>query len=471
MQTFTVPAGVTNLTISAKGAQGGSVSTACVASGGLGAHMVGDFGVAPGEALSILVGQQGQSNGQDGGGGGGSFVVRQSSTAPLVIAGGGGGATNNILGCGSNLNGMDASITNSGTASADGVVAGGAGGGGGGANRGTGGGGGGFLTNGVAGDTNPGGNGKSFLNGGAGGTPSGGSSDGGGYGGGGAGWYTGGNGGGGGGYSGGGTNGNMPFSGGGGGGSLNAGDNQINTAGVQAGNGEVSITWTDEPGAPTGVTATSGNAQLSLAFSPPTHIGSSEITAYTATCTPAAGGAAVIASGMSSPIVVTSLTNGTAYNCTVTASNAVGSGPASSPVAPGTPLANVPGAPTGVTATAGNAQISLAFTAPADTGGSPITSYSASCTPSGGGTALTAQGSASPVVVAGLTNGTAYDCAVTASNVAGAGAASTSVAATPRAPVPALAPTAVPSLSEWGLMLMGLVAAGLGMRRLRHQQS
>jgi len=29
------------------------------------------------------------------------------------------------------------------------------------------------------------------------------------------------------------------------------------------------------------------------------------------------------------------------------------------------------------------------------------------------------------------------------------------------------APTAIPTLSEWGLMLMGLLAAGLGARRLR----
>ena len=131
-----------------------------------------------------------------------------------------------------------------------------------------------------------------------------------------------------------------------------------------------------------------------------------------------------------------------------------------------TPMATVPAAPTGVTATAAPTQASLAFTAPADTGGSPITGYQASCTPQGGGTALTANGTASPIVVAGLTNGTTYDCTVAAVNAVGTGAASAPVAVTPQA-APVAAVTAVPTLSQWGLMLLGLAAAGLGARRLR----
>ena len=140
-----------------------------------------------------------------------------------------------------------------------------------------------------------------------------------------------------------------------------------------------------------------------------------------------------------------------------------------------TPMATVPAAPTGVTATAAPTQASLAFTAPADTGGSPITGYQASCTPQGGGTAVTATGTASPIVVAGLTNGTTYDCTVAAVNAVGTGAASAPVAVTPQA-APVAAVTAVPTLSQWGLMLLGLAAAGLGRgacagaeRRLRAQ--
>lgn len=240
LQTFTVPAGVTSINIDASGAQGGSVTTTCAATGGMGARMVGDFAVTPGEVLSIMVGQQGLTNGADAGGGGGTFVVRTGNVL-LVAAGGGGGATNNIGQCGSNRNGVNATITTSGTASANGIIAGGINGNGGGASGGSGGGGGGFLTDGVAGTGLPGNNGKCYLNGGAGGTGN--NNDFGGYGGGGAGWFTGGNGGGGGGYSGGGTSGSQPFSGGGGGGSYSIGTNQANTAGFQAGNGRVIITY------------------------------------------------------------------------------------------------------------------------------------------------------------------------------------------------------------------------------------
>lgn len=240
LQTFTVPAGVTMLTIDATGAQGGSVTVSCAATGGLGARIVGDVAVTPGEVLTIMVGQQGLSNGADAGGGGGTFVAR-TGNVPLICAGGGGGATNNIGQCGANRNGINASITTSGTASGNGLVAGGTNGNGGGASNGSGGGGGGFYTDGIAGIGLANNNGKAFVNGGAGGTGN--NNDFGGYGGGGAGWFTGGNGGGGGGYSGGGTSGSQPFTGGGGGGSFNSGTNQTNTAGFQTGNGRVIISY------------------------------------------------------------------------------------------------------------------------------------------------------------------------------------------------------------------------------------
>ena len=214
----------------------------------------------------------------------------------------------------------------------------------------------------------------------------------------------------------------------------------------------------------TGVTATAGNAQATVAFTPPPPDAANPVTGYQASCTPQGGGTAVSANGAGSPIVVPGLTNGTLYDCTVTTLYAAGGSVPSAPAAV-TPM-TVPDAPTGVTATAAPTQASLAFTAPADTGGSPITGYQASCTPQGGGTAVTATGAASPIVVAGLTNGTTYDCTVAAVNAVGTGAASAPVAVTPQA-APVAAVTAVPTLSQWGLMLLGLAAAGLGARRLR----
>lgn len=83
----------------------------------------------------------------------------------------------------------------------------------------------------------------------------------------------------------------------------------------------------------------------------------------------------------------------------------------------------VPGAPTIGTATAGDTQASVAFTAPASNGGSAITGYTVTANPAAGGGSV--NGASSPIVVTGLTNGQAYTFTVTASNVAGTGPAST----------------------------------------------
>ena len=79
-----------------------------------------------------------------------------------------------------------------------------------------------------------------------------------------------------------------------------------------------------------------------------------------------------------------------------------------------------PGAPAIGTATAGNKEATVSFTAPASTGGLDITKYTVTSNPGG----FTATGTLSPITVTGLTNGTSYTFTVTATNGVDTGAAS-----------------------------------------------
>jgi uncharacterized protein (TIGR02145 family) len=180
------------------------------------------------------------------------------------------------------------------------------------------------------------------------------------------------------------------------------------------------------PGPPTAVVATAGNASASVAFVAPTNNGGSVVTGYTVTSNPGS----FIGTGTTSPINVTGLTNGTAYTFTIVATNAVGNSVASAASTAVTPVVpnTVPGAPTAVIATAGNASASIAFLAPSNNGGSTITSYTVTSNPGG----ITGTGSGSPITVTGLTNGTSYTFTVVATNSVGSSVASSaSTAVTP----------------------------------------
>ena len=102
------------------------------------------------------------------------------------------------------------------------------------------------------------------------------------------------------------------------------------------------------------------------------------------------------------------------------------------------PLKN-PDAPTIGTATEGAEELSVTFTAPAEVGGSAITSYLATARKTSDGTLTSVSGASSPIVVTGLTVGSAYTATVVAINSYGPSSASeASNSVTPAPPGPSV---------------------------------
>ena len=175
------------------------------------------------------------------------------------------------------------------------------------------------------------------------------------------------------------------------------------------------------PGAPIGFAATAGDTQVSLTWSAVS--GATSYKVYR--------GSSLIATQSGTTYADTGLSNGTAYSYTVKATNAGGDSVASSSIS-ATPKIPAPSAPTGLQATAGNASVSLSWSASAT-----ATSYKVL---RGGvqiGTSNTTTYTDSTAV-----NGTSYTYTVKATNVGGDSVASSSTSATPVAPI---APPSAPA--------------------------
>ncbi|HKT50367.1 MAG TPA: fibronectin type III domain-containing protein [Candidatus Angelobacter sp.] len=188
------------------------------------------------------------------------------------------------------------------------------------------------------------------------------------------------------------------------------------------------------PSTPTNVQATAGDSQATVRWTELS--GGGAVNSYTVHNSFASNGTIVpdviVAPPAGSTVpptsaLITGLTNGVAYQFEVSAANDIGVSPFSSSSDSVTPHAiTVPGAPTAVTATAGNAQAGVSWTAPADDGGSPITSYTVTALVGGvvTGTPVTVAAPTTSAVVSGLTNGTTYTFTVHATNGIGSGAES-----------------------------------------------
>ena len=296
-------------------------------------------------------------------------------------------------------------------------------------------------------------------------------------------------------------------------GSTNVIDNAGNSIASYSSGSTHTVAIPTAPSVPTIGAATAGDGQATVTFTAPSSNGGSPISIYTATANP--GGATGSCPGPAAcTITVGSLSNGTAYTFTVTATNGIGTSSASGASNSVTPKADqvitftqpgnynfgttptlgatsdsglavsfsssttsvctitsagaltfvsagtctidtdqagnastnaaptvtrsftvnavAPDAPTIGSATAGNQQASVSFTAPGSNGGSSINSYTVTANPGGN----TGTGSGSPIIVTGLTNGVSYSFTVTATNGAmltGAASAASN-AITPAAP-------------------------------------
>jgi fibronectin type 3 domain-containing protein len=178
------------------------------------------------------------------------------------------------------------------------------------------------------------------------------------------------------------------------------------------------------PPAPTDVSATAGNAQVSLSWT-----ASSGATSYNVQRSTTSGGPyTTIASPTTTSYTDTGLNNGTTYYYVVSAMNNVGES-ANSSQASATPIFTVPPVPTGLAATAGNAQVSLSWTT-----SSGATSYNVKrATTSGGPYTTIASPTTTSYTDTGLNNGTIYYYVVSAVNAAGESANSSQASATPLA--------------------------------------
>jgi Fibronectin type III domain/Bacterial Ig-like domain (group 1) len=215
-----------------------------------------------------------------------------------------------------------------------------------------------------------------------------------------------------------------------------------NAIGSTAAAATTAVTPCTLPDAPTKVSVTSSDASLNVGWTAPASTGGYAMSGYVVTYTPTVGAAkTVTAAAGATSVVIPKLVNGTTYSVTVQAKNAnkdtKSNLSANSASVTGTP-STVPVALKTVTGVAGTGQVTVSWTAVADTatapanGGSPITGYD--IVAKQGTTVVASEHTnwiASSKVITGLTKGVSYTFTVTAINVNGSSVAKVSTAVKP----------------------------------------
>lgn len=179
------------------------------------------------------------------------------------------------------------------------------------------------------------------------------------------------------------------------------------------------------PAAPIGLAAAAANAQINLTWN-----ASTGATGYYVKRSTTSGGETQIAAQSSMGYTDNAVTNGTKYYYVVSAYNSYGASANSAEVS-ATPVAPPPpSAPTGLVATAGNAQVMLTWNA-----STSATSYNVKrSATNGSGYQTVSSPTTNSFTNTGLTNGTTYYYVVTAADSAGESSPSSQASATPMAP-------------------------------------
>ena len=195
--------------------------------------------------------------------------------------------------------------------------------------------------------------------------------------------------------------------------------------------GSIVISYTTgSPAAPTAVSGMAGSGAVSLIWTAPGDPGQSAISDYLVQYSSNGGttwSTAVDMGGIATSGTVTGLTNGTSYIFQVAAVNSVGTGTYSASSPSVTPL-GPPSAPTISFITAQDGALRLSLAAPSS--GATVTGYDYRID---GGAWVTVASPSTNLVIPGLVNGTAYTVEARAESAVGPGAASAPASGTPQA--------------------------------------
>ena len=235
----------------------------------------------------------------------------------------------------------------------------------------------------------------------------------------------------------------------------------VNSVGTSSYSNEASATPgpTNAPAPPTSLAAAAGNGQVTLTWS-----ASSGATSYNIYRGTSSGNESTVASPSgvtSTSYTVTGLANGKTYYFRISAVNSYGVSGYSNETNATPNSVSIPPAPSGLTASVGNAQVTLSWTA--STGATSYNLYRGTSPGGENATAVATGITSTSYANTSLINGTTYYFTVTAVNSAGTSGYSNEVSATPNSAA-GLGTTDTPTMPLSFLIAFAALLFGLASR-------